>query len=205
MLPFILLATITVAASAQIRIGAKAGVNLIKLSTDKELLAAKYRSGFFIGPTLRFDIPKHSFGVDASIIYDQRTATVTEDNLEETKTNIHRKTINIPLNLRFYVFSAADVGAYIFAGPQISTHLGDDKSLKDVADNYKSEFNSSDFSINIGAGIYITKTVELSANYNIRCGKTKDIKWQTALDNTKASVKGDLRDQAWQLAAAIYF
>ncbi len=197
--------------SAQIKFGVKGGVNLVSFSNNKEFLDAKYRSGFFVGPTLKADVATLPLGVDISLIYDQRSASVTNylpndaafpgNSLNE---KIRSRTLNIPLNLRFYVLDIGGLDAFVKAGPQVSTYLGDKKVVEGITD-YKEEWDEADYSVNLGAGFTISEKLEVSANCNIYCGKRKNASWSDAFEHTTQSVKHDMKKLAWQVGVAWYF
>ena len=48
----------TVPAQAQVKFGLKGGVNVTNMSFSSEVLDATNRAGFFIGPTVKFTLPK---------------------------------------------------------------------------------------------------------------------------------------------------
>lgn len=187
---------------AQIQLGIKAGADFIQLPNDREFLDAKYRSGFFVGPTLKAEIPK-SFGADLSLLIDHRSAKITSNVFNEEE-SLSCNTLNIPVNLRFYVVNTSMLDLFVKAGPQFCVYLGD-KKFSDIVDDYKREWEDSEISLNIGAGITIIKTLELSANYNIYCGRTSDARWADFYERAKESVKHDMKNQAWQLSAVYYF
>lgn len=207
-------------AFAQIKLGIKAGIDLIHLSDNREFMDAKYRSGFHLGPTIKVDIPSTSFGADVSLILDQRSAEVTSYTsgldygssfsepgsiITESKTDkLTCRTLNIPLNIRFYVLDLKALDVFVKAGPQLTTYLGDKKILEGVKD-FKDEWADSEYYVNLGGGFTISKQLEVSANCNIFCGKTKDAKLLDTFEQTKQAVKHDVKKLAWQISAAWYF
>ena len=66
--------------------------------------------------------------------------------------------------------------------------------------------SSSNFSVNVGAGVMLINHLQLSANYNIACGKTGDV---TVIDAATAATESILsskgRSNAWQISLAYYF
>ena len=61
-------------AQAQIKFGLKGGLNITDMSMDSKVLDASNRTGFFIGPSVKFTLPVVGLGIDASALYDQREA-----------------------------------------------------------------------------------------------------------------------------------
>ena len=61
---------------AQFSWGIQAGLNMsnisVKDAADNAGTAVKSRTGFFVGPTVKFTLPLVGLGIDASALYDQR-------------------------------------------------------------------------------------------------------------------------------------
>ena len=65
---------------------------------------------------------------------------------------------------------------------------------------------NSNFSVNLGFGVTAFKHLQVSANYNIACGKTGDATWKTATDAaTSVFEKKGSRNSSWQLGLAYFF
>ena len=191
-------------ANAQVKFGLKGGLNVTNMSLNSELLDASNNQGFFIGPTVKFTLPIVGLGVDASALYDQREAKLQEmDNTKSGK--LKTQSINIPINLRYGIGLGSIANAFLFAGPQFGFNIGDkNQSLyNDVAEWRLSDSN---FSVNVGLGFTLMSHLQLSANYNIACGKTGNV---TVLDTAgtigKELVGSKGRANAWQVALAYYF
>ena len=108
--------------------------------------------------------------------------------------------LDIPVNVRLTLGSSKSLAAFLFAGPQFSFNINDKKTLRD---NYHSwSYEDSNLSVNLGGGILITNFLQLSAYYNIDCGKTGEL---TVDDTYQAVKKHNSKTNAWQLAATIYF
>lgn len=180
---------------AQIKFGLKGGLNVMDMSLSSDVVDASNRTGFFVGPTVRFNLPIVGLGVDASALYDQRDAKLDVDGYGEK--NISRKSINIPINARYGIGLGTFGSVFLFAGPQFSFNVGD-KDIKEI----DWEWKSSELSVNVGAGLMFLKKFEISANYNIVCGKSGEYRFK-ASDIEKVLNKG--RANAWQISAAYYF
>ena len=138
---------------AQIKFGLKGGLNITDMSMDSKVLDASNRTGFFIGPTVKFTLPVVGLGIDAAALYDQRESKLkgevngTEADLN---TKVTQQAINIPVNLRYTFGLGNTAGIYLAAGPQFGFNVGDKNfDMMEVA-NYK--LKSSNFSVNLGAG-----------------------------------------------------
>lgn len=190
-------------ANAGINFGLKGGLNVTSMSLDSKVFDASNRAGFFIGPTLKFTLPIVGLGIDASALYDQREAKLTVGEAK-TKESVKTQAINIPINARYSVGLGSVASVLFFAGPQFGFNVGD----KDVnlGGDSRWKFRSSQFSVNVGAGFSFMNHFEVTANYNIACGKTGDATLSKTLSEMVGSAtKDNGRANAWQIALAYYF
>ena len=161
---------VAIPAQAQFKFGLKGGLNITDMSFSSDVLESSNRAGFFIGPTVKFTLPIVGLGVDASALYDQREAKV-----KGTDNKLKQQAINIPINI----------------GDKHQT------LIEDVSDW---KLNTSNFSVNVGAGVMLLGHLQVGANYNIVCGKTGEV---TVFDGVREVVRG--RSNTWQISAAYYF
>ena len=193
-------------AQAQVKFGLKGGLNVTNMSLNSEVFDADNQTGFFIGPTVKFTLPIVGLGIDASALYDQRDAKVkVEGDGASVESKIKNQSINIPINLRYGVGLGSTASLFLFAGPQFGFNVGDkNQSLyKDVA---QWRLKSSTFSVNVGLGAMLLSHLQISANYNIACGKTGDTTVSEALGTTAQEVFSKRgRANAWQIGLAYYF
>ena len=190
-----------VPANAQLKFGIKGGLNITDMSLSNDVFETSNRTGFFIGPTIKFTLPIVGLGIDASALYDPREGDVNVEADDNTlvSTRLKQKSINIPINLRYDIGLGSLAAVYLAAGPQFGFNVGDkNQSLyKDVAEW---RLNTSNFSVNVGAGVMLLGHLQVGANYNIVCGKTGEI---TVLDGAESVLRG--RSNTWQISAAYYF
>lgn len=190
-----------VPANAQLKFGIKGGLNITDMSLSNDVFETSNRTGFFIGPTIKFTLPIVGLGIDASALYDQREGEVNVEADDNTlvSTRLKQKSINIPINLRYDIGLGSLAAVYLAAGPQFGFNVGDkNQSLyKDVAEW---RLNTSNFSVNVGVGVMLLGHLQVGANYNIVCGKTGEI---TVLDGAESVLRG--RSNTWQISAAYYF
>lgn len=190
-------------ANAGINFGLKGGLNVTSMSLDSKVFDASNRAGFFIGPTLKFTLPIVGLGIDASALYDQREAKLTVGEAK-TKESVKTQAINIPINARYSVGLGSVASVLFFAGPQFGFNVGD-KDV-DLGGDSRWKFRSSQFSVNVGAGFSFMNHFEVTANYNIACGKTGDATLSKTLsDVVDSATKDNGRANAWQIALAYYF
>ena len=196
-----------VPAQAQIKFGLKGGLNITDMSFSSDVLNTSNRTGFFIGPTVKFTLPLLGFGLDASVLYDQREAEFDDvygDDDEIIRGQvIKQKAINIPINLRYDIGLGSLAAVYLAAGPQLGFNIGDkNQSFYDDMIGWK--LKTSNFSVNLGAGVMLLRHVQVGFNYNIVCGKTGEVSaLGTAGDVVEGIARG--RSNTWQISAAYYF
>lgn len=193
-------------AQAQVKFGLKGGLNVTNMSLNSEVFDADNQTGFFIGPTVKFTLPIVGLGIDASALYDQRDAKVkVEDDGESVESKIKNQSINIPINLRYGVGLGSTASLFLFAGPQFGFNVGD-KNQSLYKDAAQWRLKSSTFSVNVGLGAMLLSHLQISANYNIACGKTGETTVSEALGTTAQEVFSKRgRANAWQIGLAYYF
>ena len=196
----VLLATISVAAQAQLKFGVKGGLNLTNMKFDSSVADKSNQTGFFIGPTIKFTLPVVGLGIDASALYDQRSAKI--DGAEET---LKQQSIQVPINLRYGVGLGSTASIYFFAGPQFGFAIGD--KVANVVDNALDwRLKDSNLSANVGLGLMLLNHLQVSANYNIALGTTGEFEVVKAVGNTAwDTVRGKTKANAWQLSVAYFF
>ena len=188
-------------ASAQIKFGLKGGVNVTDMSLSSNVFDASNRTGFFVGPTIKVQLPLVGLGIDASALYDQREAKIKVGNTT-TKETLRSQAINIPINLRYGWGLSSMANIFLFAGPQFGYNVGD-KDQK-ITESSTWSVKNSNFSLNFGAGVTLLSHLQLTANYNVVCGKTSDATITEGLEQpTNKEVRS--RANAWQIALAYYF
>ena len=91
---------------------------------------------------------------------------------------------------------------FLFAGPQFGFNVGD-KDQK-ITESSTWSVKNSNFSLNFGAGVTLLSHLQLTANYNVVCGKTSDATIKEGIEQlTNKEVRS--RANAWQIALAYYF
>lgn len=199
----VMIVTMTAAnnASAQIKFGLKGGVNVTDMSLNSSVFDASNRTGFFVGPTIKVQLPLVGLGIDASALYDQREAKIKVGNTT-TKETLRSQAINIPINLRYGWGLSSMANIFLFSGPQFGFNVGD-KDQK-ITESSTWSVKNSNFSLNFGAGVTLLSHLQLTANYNVVCGKTSDATITEGLEQlTNKEVRS--RANAWQIALAYYF
>ena len=85
--------------------------------------------------------------------------------------------------------------------------MGDSEFKWTSKDSYENTFQlrKSTFSINLGAGVYLLKMLELGFAYNIEMGNTGDITWSSLTDKSNYKSSDETKVKTWKLQATIYF
>lgn len=195
----------TIPASAQVKLGVKGGLNVSKMSVSSDVLDADNRAGWFIGPTLKFTVPIVGLSFDVSALYDQKSTKVSDDN-NGSKT-IKQQAIDIPVNVRYGVGLGDAANIFFFAGPQFAFNVGDKEFKWNSTSSYENTFQlkKSTLSVNVGAGVTLLSHLQLTANYNIACGKTGDATVWNTIEKTNEAVVKNGRTNSWQVGLAYFF
>ena len=185
-----------------VKFGLKGGMNNTEMKFDKSVFDSSNRFGWFIGPTVKVSLPVSWLGFDIAALYDQRDLKVNGEGIQQ-------KSIIVPVNARLGFGLGSTAGLYVAAGPQFGFNVGADEFSWKDANSYENTFQlkKSAFSINLGAGVYITEHVELGFTYNIALGKTADASLKDAIDaaTTKSTYNDDTKAKAWTVSACYYF
>lgn len=183
-LAFVTMLTLTLSASAQIKMGVKAGLNITNMEFSKEVVSKSNQEGFFAGITLKADLPISPVSVDAAVLYDQRSAkaTVTHNDgmlqADYGEKNFKQESIIIPVNLRLKFPLGSLLGVFVAAGPQIDVNMSKDREGQGE-DGFNFKWDKTNFSVNAGGGITVLDKIEIGANYNFAIddsGKSSSIR-----------------------------
>ena len=196
----VLLATMTVAAQAQVKFGVKGGLNLTNMKFDNSIVDKSNQTGFFIGPTINFTLPVVGLGIDASALYDQRSAKI-----EGSDDKLKQQSIQIPINLRYGFGLGNTASFYIFAGPQFGFNIGD-KTTNLLNNALEWRLKDSNLSANLGVGLMLLNHLQVSANYNVALGTTGETNIVNSTLSTAGNIlTGKTKANAWQLSVAYFF
>jgi hypothetical protein len=179
---------------AQVSFGIQAGLNMTNISTEDAAASVKSRTGFFVGPTVKFSLPIVGLGIDASALYDQREGKAGDETFKS-------QSIQVPINLRYGFGLGSLAEIFAFAGPQFGFKLGGDKTWDQVAEW---TLKSSNLSANVGIGATVAGHLQAKLNYNFALGKTGDVDAWDAVKKTYENV-GNAKFSAWQISLAWFF
>lgn len=179
---------------AQVKFGLKGGLNLTSLSADNIAGGVSNKSGFFVGPTVKFTLPVVGLSLDASALYDQRNAKIK--NADAT---VKFQSVQIPINVRYGFGLSSVVNVFAFAGPQFGFNIGDKSKLLDSMGSWS--LKSSNISGNVGIGATVFSKLQITANYNFQLSKSGEVEYK---DNG-ATQTGKMKFNSWQLGLGYYF
>lgn len=195
-------------AKAQIKFGVKGGLNLASASLsdawDAKGNADNY-TGFFIGPMVDITIPIIGLGVDGALMYSQKGAKISFDDLGST--TFKQQGIEIPVNLKYSIGLGSSASIYFAAGPSFYFNIksDDDFTFNSVAGSL--DYDKSEVSLNLGAGVKLLRHLQLGVNYNM--GLTDSAK--AKIDSSKSSdiwdaINGEsYKSKMWQVSVAYLF
>jgi opacity protein-like surface antigen len=182
-------------AQAQVKFGLKGGLNLTSLSADGVNSAISNKSGFYVGPTVKFTLPVVGLSIDGSALYDQRNAKI-----KGTDQTIKAQSIQIPINVRYGIGLSSVVNVFAFAGPQFGFNIGDKSKLLDQMGEWS--LKSSNISGNIGIGATVFSKLQITANYNFQLSKSGEVKY---INENGDEATGKMKFNSWQLGLGYYF
>ena len=186
-------------ANAQVKFGLKGGLNVTSMSFSEDVFDASNKTGFFVGPMVKVTVPIVGLSFDAAALYDQKEADVKYIG----KTTVRQKSINIPVNVRYGFGLSSLANAFLFAGPQWGINVGDKNFKWNETSSYS--LKKSNFSVNVGAGVTLLSHLQISANYNIACGKSADASLVKAAEALTTAGKDKSRNNSWQIALGYWF
>ena len=185
---------------AQVKFGVKAGLNMnsVSLKDYKGNLDGDNRAGFFAGVTADVTIPLAGLGVEASLLYDNKSIALS-DGTNESKKTLHY--VSLPINAKYTIGFSSLASVYFATGPQFSWNVGDRSwAPKNIQAGW--ELKKSEFSWNVGAGVTALKHIRVGYNYNIGIGKTAEA---TVRGTAINGVKGKLKNNTHQVSLTYIF
>jgi len=167
---------------AQVKFGLKGGLNLTSISVDNVSNAISNKSGFYIGPTVKFTLPVVGLSIDGAALYDQRNAKI-----KRTDNTIKSQSIQIPINVRYGIGLSSIVNVFAFAGPQFGFNIGDKSKLLDQMGEWS--LKSSNISGNVGIGATVFSKLQITANYNFQLSKSGEVKYINEVQHLAAGTR----------------
>ena len=195
----ILLSSMTMSMHAQgIKFGVKGGFDIQDMKFDEKVFKTQNRLGWFVGPTVQVALPVMGLGLDIAGLYDQKSTKVNGESIKQ-------KYILVPVNARFTLGVGEAAGLYVAAGPQFAFNIGDDVDFEWTHNDIQNTFQlkKSTFSVNLGAGFFLSRHLEFGFIYNVAVGSTAEASWKTATDAVFHN--DDTKPKSWHISATYYF
>ena len=193
-------------AKAQIKFGVKGGLNLASASLsdawDAKGNADNY-TGFFIGPMVDITIPIIGLGVDGAFMYSQKGTKISFDDLGST--TFKQQGIEIPVNLKYSIGLGSSASIYFAAGPSFYFNMksDDDFTFASVAGSL--DYDKSEVSLNLGAGVKLLRHLQLGVNYNMGLTDSAKAKIDSPSSAWDAINGESYKSKMWQVSVAYLF
>lgn len=166
-------------AQAQVKIGVQVGANVTKVTWQlkhfEDNFSKKNRNGFSAGITADVTLPLVGLGVDAAILYGNRTVTVPQIGEASNKTFQY---LDIPVDLKYTFGFSRMMSAFVSTGPQITYNLSDrswsvdENTIVQWAEGW--ELSKSDLSWNFSGGFTFLQHYRVAYTYNVLLGNTNE-------------------------------
>ena len=187
-------------AEAQLRFGAKAGVNIDKLHFNENAFSSDNRCGFTVGAMGEFMAPL-GIGVDLSLMYTYMKADSEGEKTQFLGMSFDKgySYLEIPLNLKYKLTIpavASVIKPYVFTGPSLALKLGGDNSY------FKTK--TCQWGWNIGLGVELINHLQISGGYTFGMNNIFDqFKVSESLGLTTDQLK--VKNNYWTVTAAWLF
>ncbi len=188
-------------ASAQLRFGVKAGVNVdnLKVSNLKEaagIFDADNNCGFTGGVTMEYIAPVVGIGFDLSLMYAHLKAKMEDNGKMGT---VGKNYLEIPLNLKYKLgipVISRIIQPMVYTGPSFAFKL--DKS---VFSNIKTK--TTQIGWNLGIGVELFKHLQINGGYTF--GINNVAKYIGPVENNFNLENVKLKNNYWTITAAYMF
>lgn len=157
--------------------GVEAGVNLNTLSFNKDVLKSSNRTGFFVGPKVKVNVPLLGFGLDGALIYSMNSAAYNDvtNNVEKSESFSY---LEVPVNLR-YSFGLKFLSIYLATGPQFNYCLSSEKAIDQFYNIATGgiDYSRATWGWNVGGGVEIANHLQLGVTYTIPISDNGHFEW----------------------------
>ena len=186
----------TMHAQNVVRLGVKGGFDIQDMRFDEKVFNTQNRLGWFVGPTIQVALPVAGLGVDIAGLYDQKSTKVNGESIKQ-------KYLLVPVNARLTLGVGGTAGIYLAAGPQFAFNIGDDVDFEWTHDNIENTFQlkKSAFSVNLGAGVFLSSHLEIGFNYNVAVSSAAE----ASFDKGVKAISDDTKPKSWQISATYFF
>lgn len=184
-------------ASAQIKLGLKAGFDVAENKINKNILNAHNRLGFQVGPVLQVGIPVVGLSVDAGLLYGYKKYDVKNEDIGDLS-NYNYLTVPVHLKKNFAIVGNF-VGIYVKGGPYAEIKLsGGDFKFNNISEKVKSK--GFGMGLNFGVGVNLLTKLDVGIDYRFKLTDN--------YDNDTPGIKDYFttrKDKTWNVNATYYF
>lgn len=159
-----LASSLTAQAQGGLRWGVMGGATFSKFSTNQDKLKSDLFTSFHIGPMVEYELPIFPLALEAGLLYAQKGMDI--EKAGEDALSLKSNLIEIPVNVKGYVFSIPAARFFILAGPSfnyaLNTNIGDIK----LENSNDIKANKLGIGLNAGIGVEVLKYLQISATFN---------------------------------------
>ena len=149
------------AADAQVRFGAKGGLNIAKAEFNKDAFKSDNITGFHVGPSIEAMFGQGGLGLDLALLFSQK-------GFESDDETVKNSYLEVPINLKFKL-GLPLINPYFSAGPYVGFRVAGDKlwNVSESVSGVKEQVKAKSFSagLNFGVGAEIFSKLQLGLNY----------------------------------------
>ena len=178
------------AVNAQLRFGAKGGLNIAKAEFNKDAFRSDNVTGFHVGPTIEAMFGKGGLGFDAALLYSQKGFYSDDETVRISY-------LEVPVNLKFKLGMPL-INPYVAAGPYVGFRVsGDEPWNVGIKEQIKAKSFGAGLNFSVGAELF--DKLQLGLNYS--WGLTDN--YETFDANDADSYKG--KAHTWSVSAVFFF
>jgi hypothetical protein len=178
-----------------VHFGFQAGLNIANATTDPDLSLSS-RAGLMAGAFAEFSVAP-AFSIQPELFYIQKGAKLVFGPASAT---FQLDYVEIPL-LAKYKFELTEFTPYLFAGPNVGFRVNAqgvaEANGQSASQDLSSEFESTDFALDVGAGAEIGISPASSLLFGVR--------YSLGLGNQVKQGGGSWKSRGVQITAGIYF
>lgn len=154
-----------------LKFGAKAGLNLSNVVGD-DVEDVDMKAGLYFGGFMNVSLSE-KLSFQPELLYSaQGWKEDVEEGFGGGDVKIKTSYLNIPMLLKMSLGSSDKV--HVYAGPQLGFLLDAEAEYKDEDMDMKDQFNSVDFSLNLGLSFNVSDNMTLDVRYNRGLSKLAD-------------------------------
>ncbi len=183
----VLLVSLTLPASAQLRYGLRLGVGAASEMITELRFNDQQVHTYLMGPMLEFIVPGLGLGVDASVLYSHQDIFLDDYVMVE-----RIKTLQVPIIAKWSFGLGSTLGVFLSLGPQYGFDLGEGSFCDGFEDYWR---HVSNWSANIGGGIRFLRHYQVGVNYNLPLSQRTGNSFFEQLSETGV----------WQLSLVTFF